>query len=79
MDVMARGSGDVASAWTNKGDEALLKSKIAFRGDDNTLSILHEFEVKLKSAKRKSKMSGLIWLVALIAALAGLSAIAFLY
>ncbi len=58
VDFMARGSGKIPSAWSNKGNEALLKAKIAFRDDTNTMSLLNDFEKKLKSSTKKSK---LIW------------------
>lgn len=74
VDFAARGTGVIPAAWANKGNEAFLKARIAFRGDNSSLSLLHEFETKLKSAKRKSK---LIWLI-LILSLSLLAAIAFL-
>lgn len=74
IDFMARGTGVVPAAWSNKGNEALLKAKIAFVNDNSSLTLLHDFEVKLKSAKRKSSI---LWII-LIIAIAGLCAIAFL-
>lgn len=62
VDFMSRGSGQIPSAWSNKGNEALLKAKIAFRDDTNTMSLLNDFEKKLKSSAKKSKM---IWVVIL--------------
>ncbi len=60
VDFMSRGHGDIPSAWANKGNEALLKAKIAFLGDSNTATLLNDFEKKLKSSARKSKM---IWVL----------------
>ena len=62
VDFMERGGGDIPSAWANKGNEALLKAKIAFLGDSNIAPLLKDFEKKLKSSARKSKM---IWVLAL--------------
>jgi hypothetical protein len=78
VDLMARGTGIMTSAWTTKAEEAFLKAKIAFKNDNSSLSLLYEFEVKLKSAKRKSKISRLILIIFFVIALAGLSAMAFL-
>ena len=77
VDLGARGSGVITSAWTNKAEEAFLKAKIAFKNDNSSLSLLHEFEVKLKSAKRKSKISSLMLIILFVVSLAGLCAIAF--
>jgi hypothetical protein len=60
VDFMARGSGNIPSAWANKGNEALLKAKIAFNDDPTTKILLNDFEKKLNNASRKSKM---IWVL----------------
>lgn len=63
VDFTSRGYGNVVSAWTNKGNEALLKARILFRNDANTLALLLDFEKKLKKSEKKSK---LIWLAVII-------------
>lgn len=60
VDFMARGTGYAVAAWANKGNEALLKAKIVFIEDVKTLSLLVEFERKLKSSAKKSRM---VWLM----------------
>jgi hypothetical protein len=62
IEFVKMSSGFVPSAWANKGTEALLKAKILFREDLNSLNLLSDFEKKIKNAKRKIKLSW-IWLV----------------
>lgn len=54
VDFMAGGT--IPSAWANKGNEALLKAKIAFNDDPTTKILLKDYEKKLNNASRKSKM-----------------------
>ena len=69
---MAQGHGIIVSAWSSKGNEALLKAKIAFIGDEATQQILLDFEKKLKSSSRNSNMFLLFILLLLIVGLIGI-------
>lgn len=70
VDWMSRGDGYVTSAWTNKGNEALLKAKILFREDMKSMMMIDAFEKKLINARKKANY---IWFVFLgIAAIYGI-------
>ena len=62
VDWMNRGDGYVVSAWTNKGNEALLKAKILFREDMKSMMLIDAYEKKLINARKKANY---IWIIIL--------------
>ena len=74
VDWTSRGNGYVVSAWASKGSEALLKAKILFREDMQSMTLIDAYEKKLSSAKKKANyiwfiligiglIYGIVWLV----------------
>jgi hypothetical protein len=52
---MQVGNGKVHTAWTSRGEEALLKARITMKDDKTALAMLDDFEKKLNKTKKELK------------------------